>query len=236
MTELFTGISCFAVMISAVIAFIATKKNNEWAAKANKYQEDLLCIQAKASKYAELSNCLQEELIRIQAGERFLDWRDIEKNVSIIIKKMNEDNFVPNYVIASFERDAIVAFMICRELKERIPIFVGMLAIVNVNEEVHYDGFEAKILSNTRKKSGKTYLLVQEKLPIKSCDKILIVRDHITSGISINTLTDYFVEKYDLNPNNIKAACIACPAGVRHVPDYFCFHSDRIWFPWGKNL
>ena len=221
MNMFITVITCISAVTSLIISIIAIKRNNSWAAKAH--------------LSSETSNKLQEELVRIQAGERFLNWHDIEKYISVILQKMKEDNFVPDCIVTPAKRDSIVAFLLSQAFHETVPIYLCMLVHKENSEDLNFEGFDVHLLSQDRV-SARVYMYVQQSLPVKSSDKILIVRDHTASGISSKILSDNFISKYKVKPENIKVACIACSEGTRHMPNYFCFHSNKIWFPWGKNI
>jgi len=208
-------ISSLAAIISVIIAIISSVKNNKSAKKANE---------------------LQEESNRIQAGQRFLGWNDIERYVRGILHKMNDDGFVPTCIFATSIGSSIVASMIAKRLVNEpdtsIPIFSGMLIGRKKEDEeiITYEGFDVSELAK------RGFLLIPKDLPIRNSDQILIVRDHSGSGICFDILIKYFGNK-NVKKNNIRTACIAYNAETRYiVPDYSCFETDKIWFPWGKNL
>lgn len=234
MLAFFTAISSIVAIISIIISIITYKENNKWAAKANKSAE-------LSNRLAELSNGLQEELVRIQARDHILNWNDIENYVKMILKKMNVDNFIPDCIITPFVRDAIVASMLSQEISKTvlintIPIYVGMLVYKDIDEEFKIDGFDVMPLPNSEKIPKKTYMVIQNKLSIKPSNKILLLRDHTASGISLNTMKENLISKYSLESDNIRTACIAYSESIRHKINYFCFSSSDVWFPWDKNI
>lgn len=106
----FTAISCIAVVISIYLVNKANKKSHELAKENN----------------------------RILEGEKFLDWYDIEKYAGIIVNKMKNDNFVPDYIIAPLTTDAIFASMIGLKLDKAVPIGVGV-AIATKDKKLKYE-------------------------------------------------------------------------------------------------
>ena len=205
------SISCLAAVISVVISIYSSKKSYELAKKANELRE--------------INN-------RIQAGQKFLGWDDIERYVSVIVQKMNDEDFVPTYIYATSTRQAIFASMIGQkifmETKTSIPISVGMF-ISGILKENRV-GFDVKKIAD----SGS--ILIPQNMPITCSDKILIVKAHFGSGASVSTVFDYFCDKFKVKKENIRTSCIAYPKDTRYkLPNYFCLISSDIWFPWGKN-
>jgi len=211
------AISCIAAIISVVIAYRASKKQEQ--------------LQEQANEMAKRANEIQEENNRIQASEKLLGWHDVEKYVNVIIQKMEDDGFVPDFIYAPIRGSAIVASMICHNMKRRVPIFVGMgIAKWQEKKEPTREGYITKKLSEQG-----DYVFVQENLPVKSTDRMLIVRDHSGSGVCFSTIQEHFSEFYGLQKENVKKACISYVESRFNPPDYFCRTANDIWFPWGKN-
>jgi len=220
MSEILTvavaSISCLAAIISVIIAKNTSKKNHELAKNAN--------------ELAKNANDLQKENNRIQAGQKFFRWDDIERYVIAIVQQMNDDGFVPTYIYATSTKQAVVASMIGQRLlmetNTSIPISVGL----SIRGKVTREGFDVKKLADWG------CILFQKDLPINNSDKILIVKAHFGSGASVSTVIDYFCDKFNVKESNIRTACIAYPNDTRYkLPNYFCLIASDIWFPWGKN-
>lgn len=212
-TLIFASLSCFAALISVIIAVKSSKKNHELTKKANE---------------------LQEEANRIQASYKYPGWHDIERYVSVIVQKMNDDGFVPTCIYATSTHHAIIASIIAHRLyfgtdTPTIPIFVGMSHASKTI--ISRKGFTVEKLADWG------YMLLPNNMPINNLDKILIVRAHYGSGIGIRPVIEYFITKFNVKKDNIKTACIARPEVVLFdSPNYSCLKANDIWFPWGKNL
>jgi len=223
LTVIVATISCIAAIISVIIAKNSSQKNQELARKANE---------------------LQEENNRIQAGQKYFGWNDIEKYVNVVLKKMEDDNFVPTCIYVPSTDDAIFASMISyklfidKKIRTTIPVFVGILVSgMSTNtevtsESVTHEGFEEVNLTPLAN------ILIPKNLPINNSDKILLIRVHSVSGICFRKLIEYFSNKYGFNirKENIKTACISTAENARDsVVNYLCIKANDIWFPWGKN-
>ena len=170
-----------------------------------------------------------------------LDWKDINHYIRIIVQKMKDDTFIPDWIIVSSERDVIVASMIIETLKEEgilaksggIPVSVPLITRKHSSQNEFY--CESIKLTN-----DNWYIVIPQKLPIINAknDKVLIVRDHSSTGICFSKMIEHLTkDEIGILENHIKTSCIARMVKVKFLsPNYFCLKTDDIWFPWGKSL
>ena len=225
--------SIFAVIVSFIGIIVQSRSAKEAQRITEQSHQETYELQKRNNELQEANNELQREYNLIQASERFLNWNDVEKYVRAIVKMIQDETFIPNCIVACFERDAIVATMINQALNYDIPIYICMLKYAKGDDIPQLDGFTAIYLSQ-HNDMEKVYVLIQEKLPEE--EKILLVRDHTGSGICFGELTKHLKSNCKIKEENIKTACIAYSDATRNTPDYCCFKSNSIYFPWGKNI
>ncbi|GHU73866.1 hypothetical protein FACS1894188_00510 [Clostridia bacterium] len=220
---LFLAISCLVAIFSVVVVFLYYKRNIKLTEQGNELSRE--------------NNRINKELMKIQKREQFPDWEDIEHYIRVIAEKMIVDSFVPDWIIVDSERDVIVAAMIIQSLRENgkltksIPVSVSMITREHVDETDYF-------CESIRLTNDNWYVVIQKHLPIANAvsDKVLVVRDHSSTGVCFSNIIAHLVSK-NITENNIRTACIAHMEHIKFkTPDYFCLTADNIWFPWGKSL
>lgn len=221
-TAFFTAISCLVALISIFVSLRSSIKQN-------KLQKENNCIQEK------LVN-IQEEYNRMSVIDKYLSWGDVEKFAKIIIQKMDNENFVPDFIYAPLKRDAIIASMVSQSFNEITPIFVGTI-IHNSIESAFIESLKDKFFIKKISNRLSAHIFIPLKLPINNSNKVLIIRDYSGSGICFETVKTHLIEEYSLTNDNVKTACISYADTSREfLPNYWCLESNHVWFPWGKNI
>jgi len=228
---IFIAISAIATSIAAICAFVTTVMNK----RLTKENQELMKRQ----------NELQEENNRISAGERVLDWRDVEKYADVLTRKIQASGFEPTCIFVPDVRSVALASMIAHRLKNReadplIPFHVGLF--VNTENEQHKNinleemyGYELLPISDY----DNLKLAICGNVRLNPSDRVLIVRAYSLNGGNFHALKKHLKENRKVLDDNIKTACIFQHdvRGWKYTPDYFCFSTTGdVWFPWGKTI
>jgi hypoxanthine phosphoribosyltransferase len=144
----------------------------------------------------------------------FPSWEEIYENIKEIAKKIKNDSYQPDIVIALSRGGFVPARVICdlMIIKDLVSVKVDHWGI-------------------TAAKDGKAHL----RYPINadlSGKKVLIVDDITDTGESM-MITKEFVKK--LNPREIRTATIFHIKTSRFIPDYYSKKIDWIWVIWPWN-
>lgn len=141
-------------------------------------------------------------------------WEELYNAIKEIVKKIKNDKYQPDIVIAISRGGFVPARVICDLMitKDLVSVKVDHWGI-------------------TAAKDGKAHL----RYPINadlSGKKVLIVDDITDTGESI-MLAKEFVEK--LNPKEIRTATIFHIRTSKFVPDYYSREIDWVWVMWPWN-
>ena len=179
-----------------------------------------------------------------KSASGILAWHDVEKHVKIIVTQMEKASFHPDFIYMEGAYGGIIGPLIMRyidstgEAEEKMLISVGMLRHMK-SEEATMQGFDAINLNvNEKDNMLGTYVYISNNLPLSSTCKILVVTDYSGSGVYLNSVVEYFSNKYNIQRANIKTASLAYMKTHRRfpAPDFYGRSCDGdIWFPWGKS-
>lgn len=141
-------------------------------------------------------------------------WDELHENIREIAKKIKEDNYRPDIVIALSRGGFVPARVICDLLiiKDLVSVKVDHWGI-------------------TATKDGKAQLRYPLNADLTG-RKVLIVDDITDTGESM-IISKEFVEK--LNPDEIRTAAIFHIKTSKFVPDYFSKQIDWVWVMWPWN-
>ncbi len=141
-------------------------------------------------------------------------WEELYKAIKEIVKKIKEDKYGPDIVIALSRGGFVPARIICdlMIIKDLVSIKVDHWGI-------------------TATKDGKAHLRYPLNADL-SGKNVLIVDDITDTGDSMKIATE-FVKK--LNPKEIRTATIFHIRTSKFVPDYFGREIDWVWVMWPWN-
>jgi len=142
-------------------------------------------------------------------------WGELHENIRGIAKKIKEDNFQPDIIIALSRGGFVPARVICD------------LMIIKDLVSVKVDHWGV-----TASKDGKAHLRYPIDVDLTG-KKVLIVDDITDSGESMELAKD-FVKK--LNPKEVRTAAIFHFRHSKFVPDYYSRELvDWVWVMWPWN-
>jgi len=141
-------------------------------------------------------------------------WDELHENIKEIAKRIKEDKFQPDIVIALSRGGFVPARVLCdlMIIKDLVSIKVDHWGV-------------------TAAKDGKAHLRYPINVDLTG-KKVLITDDITDSGESM-IIAKEFVEK--LNPKEIRTAAIFHIKHSKFVPDYYSKKIDWVWVMWPWN-
>ncbi len=145
---------------------------------------------------------------------RVLDWKEIQKNINIIERKIKNDGFHPEYIVAIARGGVIPARLLCDAL--HLKNFISIKAS-------HW-GITATKEGNAVLNHGTTVDL--------SDKKVLLVDDITDTGQSMMVCKKYLEE---LGPAQVRTVALFHLKGSEFVPDYYGGKEEWVWMIWPWN-
>jgi hypoxanthine phosphoribosyltransferase len=144
-----------------------------------------------------------------------LSWEDIEMLIQDIVGKINNSNFIPDYLLGITTGGLIPLYFLSKEL--------GNNNIVTIS-------------ASSYEKDTQGELLIKYLPEINLKDKkVLLVDDISETGQTLKKIAEIVIEKYSVS--ELKIASIGINSEkCQFRPDYFGIESDKwLVFPWEKK-
>lgn len=160
-------------------------------------------------------------------------WSDIQSATKFFWRKLQHQNFKPNFIITPGQKGGIIAQLIKDFYKDDIPIFTGFLEAKNQEsvEDENYLTFSTTKWNIHMPISLKTF---EHKDKIK----LLIVDDFVMSGDFMYLLKENLLELGYLKENIYSCAIAVTKVAMdsNKNPSYHWKVVDDkdFYFPWGK--
>lgn len=160
-------------------------------------------------------------------------WADIQSATKFFWRKLQHENFKPDFIITPGQKGGIIAQLIKDFYKDDIPIFSGFLEASgkgNVEDENYLK------ISTTK---WDVYMPVSLKtFKEKEKIKLLIVDDFVMSGDFLFSLKSKLLELGYLNENIYSCAIavtkVAMDANKKPSYHWKVVDNKDFYFPWGK--
>lgn len=166
---------------------------------------------------------------QLNRRQRNYSWDRMVKAAGRIGNEVAAENFFPQVVLSLSDRAAIIAYLIEKQLPNRVPVITAAWDHGPVNSVWKLHGYE--------RLPGGEELLPTEALSHIRDYRILVVDDYTRSGKTMANGRSLLI-RLGFAENNIRTAAIvtskvAKAAGT--APDYVDSESDQVRFsmPWG---
>lgn len=168
---------------------------------------------------------------------KVMDWNEVNIAMNKLYKKMANDKFKPDIIVAPGARGAILAELLLDRLSHAIPIYTGISLIWGCN-----DSNNASIDFNGYKKISNicewNIFIPNAVFEIPKDKKVLIVDDFTVAGEFPEKVRKLFIDE-EFDKNNIKTMYLIITYAVElanRKPDYYykIAESKEYYFPWGE--
>jgi hypoxanthine phosphoribosyltransferase len=166
---------------------------------------------------------------QLNRRQRDLDWPRFRSAASDLARAVDRSGFMPDFILSTSDRGAIVSNLVARELRRQIPIItVGYL---DEEDEVSIPGFLT--LCGTK---ATTFL--PKGLKGMKDKKVLLLDDFVMSGDGILRVKNQLLE-YGFPADCIRSgSVVATKVSIANKkgPDFFAREARDLdfFFPWGR--
>jgi hypoxanthine phosphoribosyltransferase len=161
--------------------------------------------------------------------QRDLDWPRFRNAASDLAREVDRSEFMPDFILATSDRGAIVGHLVARELRRQIPILTaGHLDIPGGSP---IPGFDA--IGGT-----KTTVYIPHGVRDLTQKKVLVLDDFVMSGdgmaITRKQLESYGFAREDIKTGSVVVTKLAI--ANRKGPDFRAreIKDFDFFFPWGR--
>ncbi|MGD0557571.1 MAG: hypothetical protein ABSA93_21650 [Streptosporangiaceae bacterium] len=166
---------------------------------------------------------------RLHRRQRDLDWPRFRDAASDLARAVDRSGFMPDFILATSDRGAIVGHLVARELRRQIPIITA--GHLDAPGGSAIPGFDAI-------GGSKTTVYIPHGVRDLIATKMLVVDDFIMSGDGM-TITRQQLESYGFMPEAIKTGAVVVTKLAivnRKGPDFLAreIKDFDFYFPWGR--
>ena len=168
---------------------------------------------------------------KLQRARRRLSWPELLASANDLGSRIKR-SVVPDVAFTPGLRGATFANLLVNEIKDDIPVYVG-ISFWKTNNDSPYElqGF-SKIETN------KWYIYIPDAIKSFQDKKLLLIDDFAMSGDGLEKIENMLVDK-GFKRENIYAVTVATTKVAidnHKAPRYFWFKTEdsNFYFPWGK--
>ena len=168
---------------------------------------------------------------RLHRQQRF-EWNHIYQGVRYICQRIQQMNFVPDFLIAVPGAGLIPTELAVIELGDRIPIFMIQQVPKLREKELGWE-------NGTKYETEKWAYWIPSEILQQKEKKVLIFDDYAPTGDTLTGLKKELV-KQGFKRDHIKTAALVAPESLKETsknPDFTWFWVDscHVWMPWGHG-
>lgn len=169
----------------------------------------------------------------LKKASRSMSWTDVLNSVDFLWKRLRQDRFHPDIIIAPGLRGCFFAELLVNKIGHDIPVFVGSSIIgAEDKQSVFESGFTKIVVNKNWNIFIPDYILGMKEA------KILIVDDFTLAGQFPHDLKTLMLEE-GIKDENIKVFYAVITTVVKskdYLPDYYWkeVSDDNYFFPWGR--